>query len=318
MQTTFKHKWGATLSSKECRAWDIDIYKTLSLAVDDLGIRQFRLMSYWDEIEKTEGEYNFKELDKLIDLAHQKGVEVSLCLGLRQPRWPEVHEPAWAHELRSGGPSPSTSPKREKSSGYQTWMIKLNEFIVEVVNRYKHHPALGSWQLENEALNRSFGTNGDFNRKRLRQELSLVKMLDNKHPVIMSTSNNFALPIRRPRPDYFGFSWYTVIYSKNKYNKSFLGPRYYIMRGWTIKLTTGKPVFIHELQCEPWGNKANTEMSISEMNESMSHAQLKFNIESAKKSNLTPYFMWGLEWWYATKLKGEDGWWEIVKREISD
>ncbi len=194
MKTVFKYKWGATLSTKECRAWGVDIYKLLSLAVDELNIRQFRIMSYWDEIEATRGQYNFKNLDKLLNLANRKGAKVSLCLGLRQPRWPEVHEPDWANKLRN--------------SNYDNWQTKLNQFIAEVIKRYKNHPAIDSWQLENEALNRNFGINGDFNRKRLRNELSLVKTLDKKHPVIMSTSNSFALPVRRPRPDIFGFSWY--------------------------------------------------------------------------------------------------------------
>lgn len=313
MKTVFKHKWGATLSSKECRAWDVDIYKLLSLAVDELNIRQFRIMGYWDEIEAARGQYNFKNLDKLLNLANKKGAKVSLCLGLRQPRWPEVHEPDWANKLRIAGPTPNPSPEREGSSGYDIWMTKLNQFIAEVVKRYKNHPAIDSWQLENEALNRNFGINGDFNRKRLRDELSLVKALDKKHPVIMSTSNSFALPIRRPRPDYFGFSWYTVQFKNGRYSQSFFGPLHYVLRGWTIRLLTGRPVFIHELQCEPWGAKANTEMDLEEMNASMDTSRLKFNLNSAKKSKLRPYFLWGLEWWYAMKIRGEEQWWETVK-----
>lgn len=300
MKTVFKHKWGASLSQKECKAWGIDIFETLSLAVDDLNIRQFRLMSYWDEIEKKPGKYDFKQLDKLMNLAAKKGAEVSLSIGLRQPRWPEVHEPAWANQLRT--------------EDYKKWELKLSKFIKAVVERYKNHPALNSWQLENEALNRSFGVNGDFNRARLRRELNLVKKLDSSHPVIMSTSNSFALPVRRPRPDYFGFSWYTIQHKNDKYSESVFGPLHYILRGWVIKLITGRSVFIHELQCEPWGTKANTEMSIKEMNDSMNVERLKFNMNSAKKSKLSPYFMWGLEWWYAMKLKREDRWWGAVRK----
>lgn len=312
MKTVFKHKWGATLSSKECRAWGVDIYKLLNLAVDELNIRQFRIMSYWDEIEATRGQYNFKNLDKLLSLASKKGASVSLCLGLRQPRWPEVHEPDWAYQLRMAG----STPGREGIPGYDIWMTELNGFIAEVVKRYKNHPAIDSWQLENEALNRSFGINGDFNRKRLRDELSLVKMLDKKHPVIMSTSNSFALPVRRPRPDYFGFSWYTVQFKNGRYSQSFFGPLHYVLRGWMIRLLTGREVFIHELQCEPWGAKANTEMNLEEMNASMNVSQLKFNLNSAEKSKLKPYFLWGLEWWYAMKMRGEEQWWEVVKERV--
>jgi hypothetical protein len=38
----------------------------LRAAIQDLGVRRFRLMSYWDEHEKTPGDYDFKELDAQI------------------------------------------------------------------------------------------------------------------------------------------------------------------------------------------------------------------------------------------------------------
>ncbi len=63
-----------------------------------------------------------------MDMAAFYGARVSLCLGKRQPRWPECHIPNWAAAL----------PKEE-------WHDALYKFIETVVRRYKDHPALESW-----------------------------------------------------------------------------------------------------------------------------------------------------------------------------
>jgi beta-galactosidase GanA len=63
--------------------------------IDDLGVRQFRLVSYWDKIEPEKGTYDFDELDWQFQKANDAHAKVSLAIGLRQPRWPECHMPSW-------------------------------------------------------------------------------------------------------------------------------------------------------------------------------------------------------------------------------
>ena len=92
-------------------------------------------------------------------------------------RWPECHTPDWAKNLS----------KHERNNA-------LFKFIETVVNRYKDHPEVVSWQLENKTLNRSIGECKDYDRKRLRNEYNLVKSLDVPKPIIMTTSNSFGLP----------------------------------------------------------------------------------------------------------------------------
>ena len=46
----------------------------------------------------------------------------------------------------------------------------------------------------------------------------------------------------------------------------------------------------------------------------MSHKQLKFNLEFARKTNLFPIDLWGGEWWYWRKVKFNDQEaWKLVK-----
>jgi hypothetical protein len=285
---TKQSQFGASLSIKVCRDYDIDDLKVIKYAVQELGITNFRLMSYWDEIEITPGKYNFNYLDKQFRAIEKFGGSITLAVGKRQPRWPECHMPDWASNLSK-----------------DEWYKYLFEFISAVVKRYKNSSALKSYQLENEALLRAFGEckDGDYSRKRLNKELKIIKSLDKKHPVIMSLSNNWGFPVFGPFPDIFGISLYRINYSNGKYRKSIFPVWWYELRAKIINIYTGKPVFIHELQAEPWGPKANHEMSKKQQYESMNPSQLKDNIVFAKQTNLHPIYLWGLEWWFSARDK---------------
>lgn len=274
-------KFGVSFSLKQCRDFKINQKETLIFLINEMGFRRFRLMSYWDEHEKAKGHYDFSKLDEQIKLIEQHKGSITLCLGVRQPRWPESHWPDWSLRL-------------SEKLRYQA----LADYIEVVVNRYKNYSCVVSWQLENEALNRSFGLNGDFNRERLKNEYILVKKLDPSRDIIMSTSNTFGIPLRKPRPDRFGFTLYGVQHENNSYRYSKIPSWWYRLRRNLIKLITKKDSFIHELQAEPWGPKAIWEMSTEEQDKSMSLAQLEKNIKTAKQSNLYPIDLWGGEWWY--------------------
>ena len=256
-------------------------------------------MSYWNEHEKSQGVYDFESLDEQVSQIEAVGGVITFCLGVRQPRWPESHWPNWALEL----------PEQQR---YQA----LYKFIEVVVKRYQHKSCIISWQLENEALNRSFGMYGDFNRKRLRDEYKLVANLDPSRPIIMSTSNTWGLPLRRPRPKLFGFTFYQVQYEKGAYSHTKMPAWWWSFRAKIIRFVTWRRSFIHELQAEPWGPKAIWEMSTEEQDRSMSPEQLSTNIKLAKKTNLHPIDLWGGEWWYWRHLQGDDSIWQTATENL--
>lgn len=288
-------RFGASLSVKQCRLFGIDPIDALRSANAEIGIQRFRLMSYWDEIEQQPGRYNFDTLDKMVDEITGFGGEISMCLGVRQPRWPESHWPEWAKTL----------PKKQRNK-------QLALYIAEVVQRYQNNPAIVSWQLENEALLRTFGEEGDFDRNRLKLEYYLVKQIDPERPIIMTTSTSWGIPIRSPIPDIVGFSNYAVVHNKGKYRKSLYYPWAFRLRALLIRLIHRKGTFIHELQAEPWGPKNIPEMSRSERNKSMSIDHLRRNLKMAAKTKLYPIDLWGLEWWYWERTQGHHGPWQAV------
>lgn len=293
-------RYGVSFSAKQCRNFGIGISDTLDWLISEAGFRRFRLMSYWNEHEKTPGSYNFSELDEQIKTVRQAGGVVTLCLGARQPRWPENHWPGWAWELS----------KEERTAA-------LLKYIETVVNRYKNDAAIISYQLENEALLKAFGERPEVDRQRLRQEYALVKKLDPDRPIVMSTSTSWGIPFRQPIPDIVGFSYYQVIYRDGGYHTAFHAPWLHRLRAGLIKLLWRKPVFIHELQLEPWGPTAIWKMPPKQQDESMSPQQIARNLELARAVKHYPIDLWGGELWYWRTLKAKDpSIWQAVEKEL--
>ena len=293
------NRFGVSFSIKQCRGFSIDPKLTLKWLINEAGFRRFRLMSYWNEHEKEQGKYDFAQLDWQVKQIARAGGVITLCLGARQPRWPENHWPEWAWGL--------SRAERTKA---------LLQFIQKVVERYRDGNAIISYQLENEALLKRFGRRPELDRRRLRQEFGLVKRLDPKRPVIMSVSDQWGIPARRPTPDIVGFSYYHTIH-----RKTYHSAHHYLwlhrLRAAVIKLFKRRPVYIHELQLEPWGPDAIWKMSAAEQDKSMGPEQIGRSVRLAQKTGLYPIDLWGGEWWYwrLNKLK-DPSTWQAVRRAL--
>lgn len=297
------NNFGVSFSIKQCRSFDINPHDCLDWLINEGGFMRFRLMSYWNEHEPTPGAYDFTELDWQIKRITKAGGTVSLCLGARQPRWPENHWPDWAWEL--------SKPERTKA---------LLKYIETVVERYRDEPAITTYQLENEALLKEFGQRPEVDRDRLLSEYRLVKQLDPERPIIMTTSTSWGIPVRKPIPDMVGFSYYQVHFNPTKlrYTTSFHTPLLHRMRAFLIRILHRKPSFIHELQLEPWGPKNIWEMTLEEQDISMSPEQIQRNIALARATKLQPIDLWGGEWWYwRTVIKQDTGLSKSILESVS-
>jgi len=258
-------------------------------------------MSYWDEHEKQQGKFDFATLDKQIEQVATAGGIITMCLGARQPRWPEFHWPDWAWN--------APKPERDKA---------LLNYIQVVVDRYKDNPAIVSWQLENEALLTGFGEKIEIDRARLRKEIALVRKLDPSRKVIMSTSAAWGIPIIGPIPDMSAFSYYLTRWKEDKYTTTYHAAFIHRIRAVIIRILWRIPSFIHELQMEPWGPKDIWEMTPQQQDESMGPRQIAKNFKASKSTNLYPVDLWGGEWWYwRLKTLNDSTTWEAVKENLS-
>lgn len=296
--------FGLSFSLHRCSEFGIDKKKTLRASLEDLGVRRFRLMGYWNIHEAAQGHYDFSELDWQMEMVAKYGGQVSLCLGARQPRWPEFHIPDWALQMPA-----------------EQWHNALCKYIEKVVKRYSKHPALLSWQLENEALLKSFGDNrvGDFDRQRLKSEFALVKNLDPNHPIIMTTSDSWGLPFFGPKPDIYGMSVYRLALDSKgnlEYSKD---PAIKLkLRRLLIRVIKFRALFIHELQAEPWVNQDIATTTVQYQLDQMGPEQLKANFDFALSTGMNPIDVWGLEWWYWLKHSHSQPLvWNTIKRLLN-
>jgi hypothetical protein len=298
---------GTTFIADYAKSFGLSPEQTLKAIFEDLGIRQIRLVSYWKEIEAVPGTYDFSNLDWQFEMAGKYDARVSLAIGLRQPRWPECHEPKWAD---------ISAPRNQ-------WQPQLDRFITAVVNRYKDNPSLESYQLENEFFMTVFGECRNFDRDRLVSEYEMVKRLDPDHPIIISRSNNWVgIPVRQPTPDRFGISVYKRVWDATITKRYFEYPLpawfYASLAGWG-EIITGKDMVIHELQAEAWAPNGLTlqEISVQEAYKSLNPERMKARINYGIATGLRQIDLWGVEWWYYLKtVKNDPGVWNEVKAAL--
>jgi len=280
----------------------LDAKQTMDALINDVGIRHFRLVSYWDQLEPTAGSYDFSLLDWQMQKAEASHSKVTLSLGLRQPRWPECHMPAWAAD----------EPQSQ-------WQPQLETFITQVVNRYKHSSALDSYQLENEFLLHGFGSCTNFDRNRLISEYKLVKKLDSSHKLIVTRSNNaIGFPIGKPTPDEFGVSIYKRVWGNppGRYLEYPFPAWFYAFLAGGQKLMTGKDMIIHEMQAEAWApnNQNITDINLAEQNKSFNAGRFEGRFELIEGTGIHEAYLWGAEYWYYRLVKEHDpSVWNVAK-----
>jgi hypothetical protein len=290
---------GVSFSTKTCEDYGIE-WQSCLRGLLEAGFMRVRLMSYWDVHDPLDGTYDWTLLDRQIQIIGDSGARITLCIGMRQPRWPETHIPKWALALDE-----------------QTRVQKYLAYHQAVIERYKDNPSIESWQLENEFWNKSFGQNNTFSRRRLVVEFKMIRGLDPERPIIMSLGNTVGYPLFAPKPDLFGTTMYLVQYEKGRYSHTRYSPLYFHIRRWLIQQISRRDLVIHELQAEPWGPKANWEMNDAEQSMSMSPDRLKNCLTFARKSGIKYMDLWGGEWWYWRKTAKQDAdLWSAVKNEV--
>ena len=298
--------YGASFIPDYARSLGVDPQANMD-AMLDIGIRHFRLVSYWSDIEQTPGKYDFSQLDWQFRKAEARHAKITLSVGLRQPRWPECHAPDWVN---------LKAPR-------QAWQPQLEKFMAAVVDRYKDSPSLDSYQVENEYFLVGFGICQDMSRQRLVDEYKLVKRLDPKHTAIIARSNNgLGIPMGQPKPDEYAVSVYKRVWDAQVTHRYFEYPIpawYYGFLAGLQKLHDGREMIIHELQAEAWGPdyKPLSELSLDEQSKSLNAKRLKDRFGYGKGTGMREIYLWGAEYWYYRMTVLHDpSLWNVAKSEF--
>ncbi len=281
--------FGVTFSQEFASGLGLDWKQAYLAMLDDLKVKNLRLITYWDIVESKKDEFNFADVDWQISKATKRGANVVLIMGRKTPRWPECHIPAWA------GDEKTPSDKLSEA---------LLSYIKTTIEHYKNNPAITAWQIENEPLF-PFGTCSPTSLSVLNDEIKLVRSLDSR-PIMLTDSGElgFGWPLLSVKADIFGSTLYRYVHNRVlgdiKYS---LIPEYYFkIKVWWANIILGKQVVIAELQAEPWSNVQ------------MDPARLKEIVNYASGTGFSKAYLWGAEWWYWMKEKqGKPEMWNTVK-----
>lgn len=289
--TTF----GVTFSwvyAQELHQDPLDLYEEL---IDDLKVRHVRLPLYWSQIETAQDEFDWKMPDALVALSEDRGVQLTIAVGIKVPRWPECYIPDWV-----------------KTQDVTKQNQAALSFIEESVNRYKGSSAVVRWQVENEPFF-LYGECPEISVAQFKQHVDLVRDLDDR-PIQVTVSGEMGPWLDSAQAgDILGISMY-----RKTWNDLFgyfiypLTPEYYFFRASLIKEYVSQ-VIVSELQAEPWFSAPIDSRPLSYWYDVFDVEMFENNIEFVRQAGLPEAYLWGAEWWYTLKQDGDDRLWEAAR-----
>lgn len=277
-------KFGVTFSRPYAEELGLDADRTLTVALDDIGIRRFRIPAYWGLLETKKEEWDFLQLDKDIAEIGKWNGKVILAVGEKLPRWPECWGPEWWKKL-----------PREKQRPLTL------KYLETVVSHYRTDPTIAAWQIENEP-HFAYGDCPTPDAKFLEQEAQFVRSLDPTRKITttdsgeLSSWTSFGSSV-----DALGVSVYRVV--RNPFLDGFnirywfVPPYLYARKAALLRPLGVKQIYVSEFQMEPWSNRPLLETPVDDQLTSIDLKQMRSNFSFAERMEVPAVDFWGIEWW---------------------
>lgn len=299
----YKVEYGISFSQNHASDLGLDWHKVYVEMLNDLHPKYVRVAAMWDDVEAVKGEYNFANVDFMMDKAKEFDTKAVLVVGQKAPRWPECHIPDW---VEGDGESAHDD---------------LLAYVKAVVERYKTHVALEIWQVENEPfITFKFGKCKKYEKESTYEEIALVKSIDPEHKTIVTDSGELSSWRKASGAgDLFGSTLYRIVQTPggNKFSYGWLPAGFYRAKA-RLWGRGYEEFFISELQAEPWftdSNPWNTPVEVQE--ETMNIERLATHFDYVERVGASRAYLWGVEWWYFMKeYKADARYWEAVKEKM--
>ncbi|MDD2807744.1 MAG: beta-galactosidase [Patescibacteria group bacterium] len=294
-------EYGVTFSDKYAKDLGLDWQSAYLAMLDELKVNNVRLIAYWDDIEATQDNFDFTNLDWQVSEASKRNVNIILAVGRRAPRWPECHDPAWLSNLAV------TAIEQQQL-----------DFIQRVINRYKDNPLIKNWQVENEPLFGWFGNCPKPSKIFLTQEVDSVRLNDSRQIILTDSGELNTWQGAASRSDILGITMYRIVWNNylGFWDYWFVPPAIYHFKAEITKWfhPNLQKIIVTELQMEPWTlNKRMVDLTYDEQLQSFSLRRFNDNISYVKKAGFSDVYFWGVEYWYWLSQQGHPELWQQAK-----
>ncbi len=301
-ETPERITYGMSFNAPYALELGLEPLTVLDAMIDELGIRHFRIAAHWNFIEPLKDTYDFSWMDGQLTRIEESGSDAIFGVGRRLPRWPECHTPLWAEKLT-----------------WEEQKTEIREYITAVVNRYKGSSAITYWQVENEPYLTVFASEhcgSELDEAFLQEEIALVRSLDPTRPILVTDSGNLGTWREAYKNgDAFGTSVYVYFWNPELGQfRTILPPWFYRAKENLVKLFYGeKETFLIELSLEPWLVDPVKDVPLDVQYSRMDIEKFNEILMYAEKTRYSNQYLWGAEWWYWLREKGDARFWDRGK-----
>lgn len=291
--------FGITYSPDYASSLGLDSRATYMQMFKDLKIRRIRLPAYWDDIEPSQDQFNFSDLDYYVSEANKNEAMIILAIGYKLPRWPECRVPNYL---------------KHASMGYRQERQLI--YIKKVIEHFENNPGIYAWQIENEPL-LEFGTCDRVDEPYLQKEINYVRSLTQKRILITDSGELSSWITPMQLSDIFGTTMYRAVFNPIFGDiPYYFQPWYYWIKAELIRTflaPNNKEMIIVELQAEPWAEIFIGDIPIQKQLEHFSVKTFEDNVIFAKRVGTPEIYLWGVEWWYWIAKLGHPEFLEYAK-----
>jgi beta-galactosidase len=166
----YYHEYHATPRLEE----DLRLMKEAGFSVIRVG------ESVWSTWEPSDGQFNLEWLQPILDGAQENGIKVIIGTPTyAAPMWLARQDPEINTERRSGQPM-GWGHRQEINYAHPAFLFYAERIIRAIVDRYKDHPAVIGFQVDNEPGNEIFHNRQVFEKFRnwLREQYGTVEKLN--------------------------------------------------------------------------------------------------------------------------------------------
>ncbi len=313
---------GASFSCRQVEYLAGDCQSAFAALLDDVGVRHVRLSLYWDQVEPQPGQYDFSVIDALVGAAASRGADVLMTVGIKAQRYPEVYLPGWVADtgrLPEGTALDRVPGVRKAALAY----------IDAAVRHFSGASNVIGWQVENEPFIKNFDKIRGWviSLEMINAEIAAVRAADAGRHRIVVTHSSWTI---------YDQAWKQALGAADILGQNVFTKKAWITDWWyffpfemgpfvpdlpsqaAAARIHGKELWITELQAEPEERSSLNAVELGSA-KSMSPRVLESNVRLARRSGASRVYLWGAEWWYATR--GRDpklDMWQAAKRLFAE